>query len=96
VFATVAHEMMHFDAGGRWKEAGGGRYRTSHDNEFWLSGVERASPLLGVDLGAMEHPYQHWPRAGWSEGQKDRMEEMLRARHFPGAAEPTKRRRKKV
>jgi hypothetical protein len=86
VFGVVAHEMMHFDASARWREAGAGRYRTSHDNEFWLAGVERISPLLGVDLGAIGHPYQHWPEAGWAEGQKDRMEEMLKARRFPAAA----------
>jgi hypothetical protein len=86
VFATVAHEMMHFDADRRWKEAGGGRYATSHDNQFWFSGVEALSPALSVDLGMMKPPYEYWPGAGWSEGQKDRLEKMLATRQSPAEA----------
>jgi hypothetical protein len=83
VFGVVAHEMMHFDAAGRWRAAGQGRYRTSHDNDFWLSGVEAASPLLGVDLAAMKFPFERWPQQGWTTKKTEDIEEALAQRSFP-------------
>jgi hypothetical protein len=72
VFATIAHEMMHFYADALWRDQGAGRVRTSHNNEFWFAGVKQASPLLGVDLRRLKEPFEHWPRLGWSgPEQKD-------------------------
>jgi hypothetical protein len=82
VFGVIAHEIMHFDAALRWRDAGSGRVRTSHDNEFWLSGVVQASPALGVDLGRMDEPYEHWPMGGWAPHQAQRLEIMLAERQF--------------
>jgi hypothetical protein len=94
VFGVVAHEMMYFDAAARWRDAGSGRYYTSHDNEFWLAGVERVSPLLAADLGAGKYPFSRWPHECWSEGQRGDLEEMLAQRRFPGPTRPRGRREK--
>jgi hypothetical protein len=83
VFAVIAHELMHFSPAAAWREAGAGRVRTSHNNEFWLAGVEQASPLLGVDLGGMKKPFEHWPAEGWSGPQCRRIAAALRERCFP-------------
>ena len=82
VFGVIAHEMMHFDAVTHWREAGGGRMRTSHNNEFWLSGVERVSPTIGVDLGRLNKPFGHWPLGGWPAGEAKELNAMLSDRQF--------------
>jgi hypothetical protein len=83
VFHVVTHEMMHFDSCLRLRQVGAGRWRTSHNNEFWYAGVEAASPALRVDLGLMEKPYEQWPREGWTERQRKTLNQALRKRRFP-------------
>ena len=82
VFAVITHEMLHFDADARWRDAGQGRFRTSHDNEFWLSGVERISPTLGIDLRRMDAPFERWPNGGWTASQAKELETMLSNRRY--------------
>jgi hypothetical protein len=77
VFGIIAHEMMHFDSDLRWRDQGQGRYRTSHDNEFWLAGVERASPCVGADLTRIELPYARWPHECWTPRQWQQLEKSL-------------------
>jgi hypothetical protein len=83
VFAVIAHEMMHFSTDMAWRDAGAGRFRTSHNNEFWFAGVKQASPLLGVDLRRMKKPFEHWPILGWSGAERKKLNEALRRRRFP-------------
>jgi hypothetical protein len=83
VFDTITHEMMHFAATMAWRGAGRGRYRTSHNNEFWLAGVVRASPPLGVDLGRLEKPFEFWPYGGRGVAECRRIEAALRERRHP-------------
>jgi hypothetical protein len=82
VFATVTHEMMHFASRLRWRDAGAGFYRTSHNNEFWLRGVAAASPLLGVNLKRLQEPFSRWPHGGWSPKREKELNAALRERRF--------------
>jgi hypothetical protein len=77
IFGVITHEMMHFDSDLRWRDQGGGRYRTSHDNEFWLAGVERVSPFVGADLANGKFPYERWPHECWTDRQWQRLEKSL-------------------
>jgi hypothetical protein len=83
VFGVIAHELLHFDSNTRWKAAGQGYYRTSHNNEFWISGVESASPILGVDTSRLKHPFEHWPQLGWADHQAEVLEDSLARRKSP-------------
>jgi hypothetical protein len=82
VFPLISHEMMHFDVTMRWRDAGQCRYRTSHDNEFWLDGVQAAAPPLGVDLALMKHPFCQWPHGGWSKARRKKAEALLAGRRW--------------
>jgi hypothetical protein len=80
---TIAHELLHFRATAAWRDAGKGRYRSSHDNEFWWAGITTLSPHLHVDLDRVKRPWQHWPRQGWDAAQQKQLEAALAARQLP-------------
>jgi hypothetical protein len=83
VFGVIVHELLHFQCGLLWRDAGRGWYRTSHQNEFWLSEVKRLAPLLGADLKEGDEPHEAFPHASWSEAQLKKFDRALSQREFP-------------
>ncbi len=87
VLGTIAHELLHFYCHLVWRERGGCRYTTSHNNEIWIQSVLDLSPILNVSMKTISSPYESWPHSGWSMRKIRKMEEQLDGYALPFGGE---------
>jgi hypothetical protein len=84
VFGVIAHEMLHFDVGHRWRDGGPIWYKTSHANELWYDTVKTKGKILDAAPNSkMDEPYERWPHDAWSISRMSQINKQLANGNFP-------------